>query len=143
MSPTPSGFQVGAVMTKNPVTVDVHAPLSDASRLMDVHDCRHLAVTESDTLVGILSSRDILLAANAANKEKQDITVGDAYIAYPYHAASTDPLVKALDSMMGLHISSTLVVDNGKLVGILTTYDVCRVLRDLLEDDSSEETEIV
>ncbi len=142
MTTTSSQLQVGAVMTENPVTVDVHAPLSDASRLMDIHDCRHLAVTESDTLVGILSSRDILLAANAAEKEKQDITVGDAYIAYPYHASPSDSLVKALDSMMGLHISSTLVVDDGKLVGILTTYDVCRVLRDLLED-ASEETEIV
>ncbi len=134
MNDTPSGLAVGAVMTKNPVAIDVGKSLLQAYEEMDKYNCRHLAVTEKDQLVGILSQRDITLSESVTKEKPEHLKVGDAYVAFPYRADETDPLEKVLDDMMMLQIGSVLVMDGEKLTGIITTYDVCRILRNLLED---------
>ena len=42
------------------------------------------------------------------------------------------PLDEVLSHIAETHVGSALVVKNGKLAGILTNGDVCRVLADLL-----------
>ena len=135
MNDIPSGLALGAVMTRDPVSIDTAKSLTEASSLMEKMSCRHLAVTEDDKLVGVLSQRDLTLAESATKRSQDDLTVGDAYIAFPYRADKDDSLETVLDDMMSLGIGSVLVVDDKEsLIGILTTYDVCRILRDLLTD---------
>ena len=50
-------------MRGNPVTVDSSASLADASTLMRDTNVRHLPVTDSGVVVGVVSIRDLLNAA--------------------------------------------------------------------------------
>ncbi|WP_448534182.1 CBS domain-containing protein [Parathermosynechococcus lividus] len=57
------GQQVQDVMTPNPHTVSVDAPISEAARLMVTHHISRLPVLDHDgQLVGIISRHDLLRA---------------------------------------------------------------------------------
>ncbi len=51
--------RVDQIMTSDPVTVRADAPLADALDLMATRGIRHLPVTESGQVIGMLSMRDI------------------------------------------------------------------------------------
>ncbi|MCH7650889.1 MAG: CBS domain-containing protein [Nitrospinae bacterium] len=52
--------KVSDVMTAPLQTIDCHEPIVDANQLMANKKIRHLAVTENDQVVGVLSVRDLI-----------------------------------------------------------------------------------
>ena len=42
------------------ITIEEHSPLTDAADMMERHGTRHLAVTKSGEIVGMVSVRDLL-----------------------------------------------------------------------------------
>ncbi len=52
--------KVSDVMTAPLQTIDCHEPIVDANQLMANKRIRHLAVTENDQVVGVLSVRDLI-----------------------------------------------------------------------------------
>jgi CBS domain-containing protein len=80
--------------------------------------------------VGILTDRDIVVGAVAANAGHLDtLVVGDIMSADPETAREAEPLEGALKKMEDRGIRRLPVVDgDGALVGILTLDDVLQVL---------------
>ncbi len=56
----PNGETVRAVMSSPIISIDIDRPTSDASDIMGEKGIRHLAVTDSGKIVGIISVRDLL-----------------------------------------------------------------------------------
>jgi len=56
-----SAATVESIMTKPIITIDVKKTAEDANALMSEKAIRHLAVTENDQIIGILSVRDLLI----------------------------------------------------------------------------------
>ncbi|HTN42268.1 MAG TPA: CBS domain-containing protein [Nitrospiria bacterium] len=52
--------QVRTIMSSPIITIDIDRPASDASDLMSEKGIRHLAVTDSGKIVGVISVRDLL-----------------------------------------------------------------------------------
>ncbi len=52
--------KVRDIMTTPLQTIDCHEPIVDANQLMANKRIRHLAVTENDTVVGVLSVKDLI-----------------------------------------------------------------------------------
>ncbi|HTP42507.1 MAG TPA: CBS domain-containing protein, partial [Nitrospiria bacterium] len=52
---------VESVMTRPIIMIDVRQTAEDANALMSEKAIRHLAVTENNRIVGILSVRDLLI----------------------------------------------------------------------------------
>jgi len=51
---------VGEVMTSNLATIDSRATIQDAMNLMQQIGCRHLPVLHHDTVLGMVSMRDLM-----------------------------------------------------------------------------------
>jgi CBS domain-containing protein len=123
---------VKVAMTTFPYSIDIDATLADAWAMMLEHDVRHLPVTENDALVGILTERDLRLVLHPGSAA----TAGTVRL-----ACTMDPFVVNDDTRLDVvaremaerQIGSVLIERHGKLVGILTTTDVCRLLVGLLE----------
>lgn len=126
-------MKIKDVMTKAPCVVDVTDSLERTEQLMAQQEYRHMPVTDKNQLVAILSERDIGIAKLSSKKPASELKVSDVCIGYPYRAYQDEPLQKVLDEMLMLKIGSVLVMDGEELVGIFTTTDACRVLRDQLE----------
>lgn len=52
--------KVTQIMSSPVITIDRTRPVTDADKLMGHHHTRHLAVTESGRIIGVLSVRDLL-----------------------------------------------------------------------------------
>jgi CBS domain-containing protein len=56
-----SATPVESVMTRPIITIDIKQTADDANALMSEKAIRHLAVTENNRIIGILSVRDLLI----------------------------------------------------------------------------------
>jgi acetoin utilization protein AcuB len=126
---------IKAVMTPFPHTVGIDDTIETARQAMRAQEIRHLAVTEKGQLVGVISAREIELADSAR-------VVRDAQLVDAYVVELTERLDRVLLAMAKSHLGSALVVKRGKLVGIFTTSDACRIfgecLRNLFPNDDNE-----
>jgi len=121
-------------MKRNPVFVDEADSMRRAMDLLKEHGIRHLPVLkDGDRLVGILSERDIKQASPspATALEIREIyylldkvKVKQIMTRRPYTVSSSTPIEEAALIIREKRIGCLPVVDNGKLVGILTETDV-------------------
>lgn len=125
-----------SVMTPFPYSIEGHESIARAEAMMDEHAIRHLPVTEDRELVGVLSDRDIRVArrvgAGAANGA--ELSVAAVCSRPPYVVEMSSALDEVVLEMAERGIGSAVVVRQGKLAGILTTTDVCRVLSRVLRE---------
>lgn len=115
-------------MTKSPQTISVNANIIELKRLMNRRSIRHVPVTQQGALVGIVSERDVSLAASMfkGRSFNEEVLVRDICLYDPVIVESDTALTKVLDLMAKKKIGSVLVTEHGKLAGILTTVDICR-----------------
>ncbi len=111
-------------MIADPVTVSSEAILSDALKVMREHDISGVPVVDGDTLAGILTARDIRFVRD---------------LQQPVSALMTRELVtvppgvtvdRAKELLHQHRIEKLLVVEDGKLVGLIT-------IKDLLQADAT------
>ena len=124
-------------MTAFPHSVDIKAPVTDAQAFMQEHAIHHLPVTEDGTLIGMVTERDITLLLGPAFNypDPGDLTVNDAMVTEAYVVDLETPLASVAKTMADKHLGSALVTRNGKLAGIFTMTDACRVLSEQLSID--------
>jgi CBS domain-containing protein len=120
-------MKVRDVMTSSPLSVKADDRLGLAVQIMLGADVRHLAVLGNrGDVIGVLSERDVL-----RHRGRQVAgAMGDAVEAAMSHPAVTvDPderLAKAEGLMLGRKIGCLPVVEQGALVGMVTTTDIVR-----------------
>jgi len=134
-------INVGEVMRLEVVTLAPEDRLDVASDIMTLGRIRHMPVVAHDQVVGILTQRDLFRAAissvlnfrPAAERE----WLGKIHVAEvmtrPVTTARSDwPMRQAVDLMMEQVIGCLPVVDDGRLVGLLSESDCLRLLARLL-----------
>jgi len=121
---------IGSVMTPFPYVVQQDDSVLAARALMVEHDLRHLPVQDGHRLVGVLTDRDLKRAMDPdlGLPPKDELFVRDVFVADAYIVDSAEPLDQVLERMTAEHIGSALITKAGKLVGIFTPMDACRIL---------------
>lgn len=121
-------------MMRNPVYVDENDSMKKAMDLLKEHEIRHLPVLkDGEKLVGIVSERDIKQASPspATALEIREIyylldkvKVKQIMTRRPYTVSPSAPIEEAALIMREKKIGSLPVIENGKLVGIITEADI-------------------
>jgi acetoin utilization protein AcuB len=117
-------------MTPFPHFVDVGDSLLVARTLMVRQEVRHLPVKEGDKLIGVLTDRDIkrALDPDLGLPPKEELFVRDVFVPDAYTVDTSEPLDQVLEEMANQQRGSVLVTSHGRLAGIFTTTDACRLL---------------
>lgn len=124
-------------MTPNPITIDPQTTLPEAHKLMKECHIRRLPVVDHGKLVGILTLGDIREASpsNASslsifelNYLLAKLTVEKIMTRDPILIAQTATIREAAQLMLEHKIGGLPVIENDKLVGIITESDIFRVL---------------
>ena len=96
------------------------------ARVMEWRDVRHVPVEDEEgRLVGIVSHRSLLrmLADGPLGGGGELIAVRQIMNPDPVSVAPTTPVAEAVELMRRRRIGSLPVVENERLVGIITVYD--------------------
>jgi acetoin utilization protein AcuB len=110
-------------MSRPPVTVRADADFQHALKLMQDRKMRRLPVVdEQDRLVGIVVERDLLIAATRYLQSR--VEVSDIMTPDPITAAPDTTLQEVAHTMLTRKIGGLPVLDDGKLVGIITESDI-------------------
>ena len=125
---------VGNVMTPAPLFVDETEMSIRARALMKTYDVRHLAVLDQGKITGVISERDLRLVMRSGSgvTPESRTPVSEICRRDPYVVDSNELLTRVLKEMAERKIGSALVTQDGKLVGIFTSTDACRLLAELL-----------
>ncbi len=125
-------------MTLDPITVTPDTSVMKASQLMKENNIRRLPVVDDGgKVVGIVSDRDLKEASPSKATTLDvhelyyllsELKVKDIMSKKVYTIKPTDTVEKAAVIMLEHKITGLPVVEDGKLVGILTQGDVFRVL---------------
>jgi acetoin utilization protein AcuB len=124
--------QIQKYMTAMPVTIGKDIPLKTALSMMREHRIRHIPVQEAGKLVGVLTDRDVKLAASF--ESATEFKVEEVMTPEPYTVTPETPLDRVVLEMAEHKYGCAIVVQgNGKVVGIFTAVDGMRVLGTTLE----------
>jgi CBS domain-containing protein len=124
------------VAARETVTVDPQVSVLDAARLMVDHQIGAVPVVDRDRLAGIFTERDILARVVAAQRDPSVISVADVMTRELVVADVTESYDVCLQRMQQARVRHLVVLDRGRLAGILS-------LRDLMAVDVSEKDEAI
>jgi acetoin utilization protein AcuB len=127
---------VGAAMTPFPYAVGPDASVLEVEHMMNTHRIRHVPVQQDGRVLGVVSERELHQLVHAALPEadKARLRIRHLLRQEPYVVEMTAPMDEVADEMAKRHVGSAVVVRHGKLAGIFSTVDACRLLAEFLRD---------
>ena len=140
-------LKVRSIMTHPVVSLERDHSILLAGSLMRLRHIRHLPVADKGRLVGLVTHRD-LLAAQAAllaaprgalTPEEMSVPVSRIMITNVWSTSPDTSLLDAGRIMLDHKYGCLPVVEDGKLVGIVTEVDLLALLLDELESRRERE----
>jgi CBS domain-containing protein len=117
-------------MTDDPRSIGPSASVVEAARLMRDEHIGSLPITDGDTLVGMITDRDITTRVVAEAADLATTTVGDVYSQDLISVEPDKDLAEALGLMARHQVRRLPVVQDGRLVGIVAQADIALILSD-------------
>ena len=126
-------MKVKDIMTANANACTPTSTLADAAELMWDHDCGVLpVVTEGGKVVGLVTDRDICMAAQINNRNLRNIAVEEVISAEVFACGPEDDVHTALKTMAQNKVRRLPVVaPDGALEGILSMNDLVLKAEDI------------
>ncbi|HHC81042.1 MAG TPA: CBS domain-containing protein [Flavobacteriia bacterium] len=133
---------ISNIMTRDVITLTLNDSLFDAERLFKKNHIRHIPVVENDKIIGMLSLTDLLRISFVDSYNDVDVppidtaiynmlSIGQIMVNSPEKVTSSST-IKEVAALLALKEFHALpVVDDERLVGIITTTDLLNYLVDL------------
>jgi acetoin utilization protein AcuB len=125
------------------VVISPSQPLSEAIRLMRLHEVRHLPVVTKGKIDGLISQRDIYLMQSFEHSAPSRILVTETMTRDPYTVEPDEPVDRVAREMVRRKIGTALVAHGSRLMGLFTATDALLALAALVEDDRMPDEEEV
>ena len=132
------GTPITEIMTSNVITLNCNDSLDTAEQLFKNHNIRHIPVVDEDIIIGMLSYTDLLRISFADavydDEETIDTIVYNMFtikqvMAKKLVSVSSNTTIKEVAEILSKkEFHAIPVVDNNKLVGIVTTTDLINYL---------------
>jgi CBS domain-containing protein len=132
-----STYRVAEWMSRPPIVVAPTLSLAAARRLMEQRRVRRLPVVEDDRLVGIVTWGDLRAAQPSAATTLSvyewralldQVPVAQCMTHDPITIAQDAPVLEAAQHMLAHRIGGLPVVEDGRVVGVITESDLFRLL---------------
>jgi acetoin utilization protein AcuB len=134
-------MRIRDIMSTNVVTVGEETLVDDATKIMEAHKIRRLPVMKKDKLVGLVTKHMLLEAAPSPATSLSihelhyllaKMTVKEIMVKNPYTISPDMPVEEALQLGQEKGYGAFLVMEKGRLVGVVTESDIVRVMTRVL-----------
>jgi CBS domain-containing protein len=124
-------------MNKHVITISKEKTCLEAASLLQEKDISFLVVTEGQNPVGILSEADFVRKIIAKNRLASDVLISEIMSPKFRWVEPTTLIEDAVQKMLNNNIRRLLVLENEKLVGVITQTDLASHLRSKLLIDGT------
>jgi len=136
----PRSFTVRQFMTPDPITLEPEASLMRALELMRRRSIRRVPLVRDGVFMGLLVEGDLKRAEPSMLTNSQEeftrvmeeTPISRIMIKNPVTIHPDAPLLEAAETLFTTKYGALPVIENDKLVGILTDNDLMRALVDVL-----------
>jgi CBS domain-containing protein len=128
---------IADIMTTNIVTIDESNNVLEAAKVMTEKSISSLIVERSDeTPIGIITERDFVRKICSKDLLPSQVKIGDIMSKIQIFAEPTASVQVAVQRMLNHKVRRLPIIENGKVVGIVTVTDLAKELRKkILTDD--------
>jgi CBS domain-containing protein len=129
-----TGVQVKDIMSSPVKTVLEHDSVEQAAKKMIANDLGSIIVTDAQgNPVGIITERDIVDRVVAENRVPREVKA-ETVMSRPVRITTPEADIKeAAESMRDHNIRRLVVMDEGKMIGIVSSKDIVEITPALLE----------
>ncbi len=120
------------IMVHNVVTIEHDKTAKDVAMRMAEKGISSLVVVKEGTPIGLVTERDLARKVSSTDKKSSEVPLADIMSANFRWVEPMTPIEDAVQKMTNKNIRRLLVLDNGKLAGIITETDLARYLRSKL-----------
>jgi CBS domain-containing protein len=129
--------QIRDIMEKNVITIGHDKSSLDAAKLISEKDISFLVVVKDGNPIGVVSERDFVRKITAEDKESSKIPLSEIMSFKFRWVDPTTEIEEAVQKMLNHNIRRLLVLENEKLVGVVTQTDLAGFLRSKLLIDGT------
>ena len=127
-------FSVKEIMNPNVVSLGPDSTLKDASELMATQKIGSIVIVDKNDPVGIITERDfatkVILKSHSA-----DTKVSEVMSSPVVHISSNQSVADVIDIMANKEIRKIPVIDDGKVIGIVTGTEFLRLFVQATDED--------
>lgn len=118
---------IGQIMSTEIISVRPEDSASNAALLMEQHNVGSLPIVDDDKrLKGILTDRDIVVRCIAKHRDPESVSASEIMTDRIAYVREEQPVSEAVSMMASEQIRRLPVVDDGKLVGMVSFADIAR-----------------
>ncbi|MBU4492597.1 MAG: CBS domain-containing protein [Euryarchaeota archaeon] len=115
------------IMTKDVVTIDIKNDVQHLAQKMLAYDVGSVIITDKKQPVGIVTERDIVRKIVIKNLRTEDISIKELMTTPLITIPATEDVTDTMHKMVKMEIRRLPVVENAKLVGIVTDIDLLAI----------------
>lgn len=119
---------VGKRMSKEPVTIGPEDNLAQAQERMEKGGFRRLPVLEGERLVGIITDRDLRQHLGYLERTKVNVAMTEELVT----VSPQTTIEQAAELLLKHKIGGLPVVEDGKLIGIITASDILKTFLEVM-----------
>ena len=129
--------QIRDIMEKNVVTIEDDKTALNAARLISEKDVSFLVIMKNNIPIGVLSESDFVKRLAADDKKASEVIVSEIMSSNFRWVKPETEIEDAIQKMLNNNVRRLVILDNNKLVGVITQTDLTGFLRDKLLVDKT------
>ena len=129
--------QIKDIMEKNEITIEHDKTALNAACLISEKDVSFLVIMKDNLPVGILSESDFVRRLAANDKKSSEVQISDVMSSKFRWVDPSTTIEDAIQKMLNNNIRRLIVLEDQKLVGVITQTDLMGFLRNKLLVDGT------
>ena len=129
--------QIRDIMEKDVITIENDKTAQDAAKIIAEKDISFLVIMNDGSPQGVLSESDFVRKVAAEDRKASEIKISEI-MSYKFRSVEpTTTIEDAIQKMLNNNIRRLIIIDDEKLVGVITQTDLASYLRDQLLVDGT------
>jgi CBS domain-containing protein len=120
------------IMVHNVITISHDKTAREVALLMAEKNISSLVVVKDENPIGLVTERDLARKVSTTDKKSSEVLLSEIMSPNFRWVEPMTPIEDAVQKMLNKNIRRLLVLDGGKLVGIITETDLAKYLRSKL-----------
>jgi len=129
--------QIRDIMQKNVITIEHDKTAHDAACLISEKDISFLVIMKDDVPIGVLTESDFVKRLSARDKKASEVIISEIMSNKFRWVNPETEIEDAIQKMLNNNIRRLLILDDDKLIGVLTQTDLTEFLRNKLLVDQT------